>query len=128
MRCTYHFLGHLHITSYLRAPPFVFLFAMPAPATHSLDSTTQPSHGYPVDESTAITKAEAKDSTASHPPTSKPDPTTSSAPAPKFNPSSNSSGQDAAEGGVATAASTGSSELAGKSLIYPDLSRRPYRE
>lgn len=54
------------------------------PITHSLDPTG-PSHGYPAQDR-AAEKSDISDSTASHPPRSKPDPTTG--------------GQNASQGGV----------------------------
>ncbi|KAK5165884.1 adenine phosphoribosyltransferase [Saxophila tyrrhenica] len=50
------------------------------PPTHSLDCAPRPSHGYPTDDSQSVEKSQVKDSTASHPPASKPDPTTAPAP------------------------------------------------
>ena len=112
-QCAPHIIFPAQTLLHLTSAAALSLLAMPPPQSHPLDSAAQPSHGYPVDESTAASKAEGKESTASHPPSDKPDPTTTSSPAPKFHPSSSSSGQDAAERGVAAAAPTGSSELAG---------------
>ncbi|KAK3055452.1 adenine phosphoribosyltransferase [Extremus antarcticus] len=65
------------------------------PITHSLDPTG-PSHGYPAQDR-ATEKSDISDSTASHPPRSKPDPTTG--------------GQNASQGGITTSNAPSSSEL-----------------